>query len=228
MGLRDRKKVATRRAIRVAALRLVSERGFAHVTVEEIADAANIAPRTFFNYFASKESAVIGADPERADRIAARLLARPSSETPIEALRAVYLEYTTAIAEDLDEVAEGRESWFKRYCVVRQDADLRSAHVAHMYLIEQKIAHALAERLGAEPDDPYPMLVAATVIAAARVAAVQWSAKGGGDSLARLTAAAIDAVAGGLSNPTPFAPSITPAIQPSPSVRPRPEESSHE
>src|ERR1039458_7643231 len=64
-GRRDRKKQATRRALRNAALELVAERGFANVTVEDIAEAADVATRTFFNYFPSKESAVIGADPER-------------------------------------------------------------------------------------------------------------------------------------------------------------------
>src|ERR1700689_2440924 len=93
-GRRDRKKQATRRALRNAALDLVAERGFAHVTVEDIAGAADVATRTFFNYFPSKESAVIGADPERAAEVRASLLGRPLGETPLEALRAVTVEYT--------------------------------------------------------------------------------------------------------------------------------------
>src|SRR5579862_6721191 len=77
LGRRDRKKNATRRALREAALQLVAERGFAHVTVEDIAQAADVATRTFFNYFPSKESAIIGADPERIAAIRQSLLARP-------------------------------------------------------------------------------------------------------------------------------------------------------
>ena len=67
-GRRDRKKHATRQALRDAALQLVTERGFANVTVEDIAEAVDVATRTFFNYFPSKEAAVIGADPGRSSR----------------------------------------------------------------------------------------------------------------------------------------------------------------
>lgn len=58
LGLREQKRIATRRALQVALLQLALERGFDNVTVEEVAQHAQVSPRTFFNYFASKEEAV--------------------------------------------------------------------------------------------------------------------------------------------------------------------------
>ncbi|CAN5514926.1 TetR/AcrR family transcriptional regulator [soil metagenome] len=63
-GLRERKRLATRRAIQVAAITVVRERGFDATTVDEIARIADISPRTFFNYFTSKEEAIVGDGPE--------------------------------------------------------------------------------------------------------------------------------------------------------------------
>jgi AcrR family transcriptional regulator len=205
LGRRDRKKNATRRALRNAALELVAERGFAHVTIEDITEAVDIAPRTFFNYFPSKESAVIGADPERIEEMRTSLIERPQSETSLEALRAVLVEYAIRSAEELDDLGEGREAWFRQLCIVREDRDLRGAYVAHVTEIERGLVQGLAERLGREPaHDPYPALIAATTVAAARVAAMYWSANGGVGSLAALTGAAIDNLANGLVDDAVF------------------------
>ena len=190
---------------RDAALKLVAERGFAHVTVEDIAEAADVATRTFFNYFPSKESAVIGADPERIAELRSRLLERPIEESPLQALRHVSIEYASAIDHEIDGLGEGREAWFRRLCIVRSDPDLLGAYVGHISELEQKLTAALAERLGRDPGhDPYPALVVATVFAAARVAALYWSANGGEGSLAALTRSAIDSLATGLCDEKVF------------------------
>src|SRR6202044_1259309 len=89
---RERKKNATREAIHNAALSLTEELGLAGVTVEAITERADVAPRTFFNYFASKVHAVLGNDPERAARVVQALGNRPPEEAPLQALRHAFLE----------------------------------------------------------------------------------------------------------------------------------------
>ena len=98
-SLRERKKLATRRAIQRVALDLVAERGYSRVTVEDIAEAADVSPRTFFNYFPSKEAALIGADPERTERLRQRLIAEPADKSPLEALRSAMVEEIRWLAE---------------------------------------------------------------------------------------------------------------------------------
>ncbi len=87
VSLRERKKRATRTALSSAALRLAIERGFEHVLVEEIAAEAGVAPRTFNNYFPSKEAAIIAEGTERALRMREALRARPPDEPLWTAVR---------------------------------------------------------------------------------------------------------------------------------------------
>jgi AcrR family transcriptional regulator len=77
-GLRERKKQATRKALREAALRLALERGRDDVRVDDIAEAAGVSPRTYNNYFSSREQAIVAAvTAEREARVAAAVAGRP-------------------------------------------------------------------------------------------------------------------------------------------------------
>ena len=84
-GLRERKKLATRRALHEAALRLVAERGLDAVSVDDIAERADVSPRTFFNYFPSKADAVVGLDPAAPQELFEAFTSRPASKSPVEA-----------------------------------------------------------------------------------------------------------------------------------------------
>ena len=161
-SLRERKKLATRRSLRRVALDLVAERGFAHVTVEDIAEAADVSPRTFFNYFPSKEAAVVGTDPDRVATLRGRIVREALGEPVLTALRVVMTSEAEAWADELSELGGDPTDWLRRMKEARADPHLRAAHAAQMAMVERAIAEGLAERLGTDPDrDPYPGLLAA-------------------------------------------------------------------
>ncbi|WP_052359322.1 TetR family transcriptional regulator [Actinoplanes friuliensis] len=97
--VRERKKRETWRLVHSTALRLMTERGFDAVSIDDIVAAAGISRRTFFNYFADKESVVFDPDPDDAALWAALLDERPPDEPLWDSLRELLIGYTTAAAE---------------------------------------------------------------------------------------------------------------------------------
>ena len=191
---RERKKLQTRRALQRAAVQLVAKRGFEHVTVEDIADAVDVSRRTFFNYFASKEEALIGQDPEAAERVREALLARPDVEPPLESLQVVLGDVAAEIASD-------REDWLAHRTLIRAEPRLLSAHLAGWAAFERALVHAVAERTGCDPErDLYPALVVASAVGATRVALMRWRTRGKAP-LRTLVAEAFEALAAGLPAP---------------------------
>jgi AcrR family transcriptional regulator len=200
-SLRERKKLATRRALRRVTLDLVAERGFGHVTIEDIAAAADVSPRTFFNYFPSKEAAVFGADTERTEALRRRLTDQDfPGESALDALRAALVGEARGRAEDIGDLGGDPADWLCRMKAAHGDPTLRAAASAHMASVERAIADALAERLGTDPEqDPYPVLLAATGSGVLRAAMTFWARSGGTVPLDRLTDVAFAALAGGLA-----------------------------
>jgi AcrR family transcriptional regulator len=161
MGLRERKKEQTRRAIEDAAFRLFEERGYAATTVADIAAAADIAPRTFFSYFPSKEAVVFGDFDEVFGGLEGRMRDRAEGENAFEALR----EWIGELIASGDAKGDGDREHL-RQCLVR-DNDALAAHERHiMGRFETLIAESVAVDLGSEPDDLQPKLIAAAAVAA--------------------------------------------------------------
>ncbi|WP_367128612.1 TetR/AcrR family transcriptional regulator [Saccharothrix sp. HUAS TT1] len=192
-GLRDRKKRQTRAALGRAAVRLVAEHGLDHVTVEDISAAADVSPRTFFNYFATKEDAVLGPDPEAGPRLRALVLAQPAHLSTAAAVREALL------AEVAAELADDRELWLHRMRVVQQHPVLLAKVFSGSQAFERELVAGIAERVGLAEDDTYPQLLGAATGAAFRVAVARWSSTAA--PLHELLAEALDLLADGLADP---------------------------
>jgi AcrR family transcriptional regulator len=195
-GLRERKKLETRLALRSAALRLTAERGIDHVTVEDIAAAADVSTRTFFNYFSNKEEAVVGSDPEWLAQVLTELAERPVDEEPLFALEAVFQGFASLLVQD-------REVHLTRRKVMADNPSLLSRRAAAFDEFERALVNAIRERMGADATtDAESALVVAAAVAAMKVSVDLWLDSEDDTELPQLLHRAIDRLAGGLVPPT--------------------------
>jgi AcrR family transcriptional regulator len=195
VGLRERKKAETRVALASAALRLALELGPDRVTVDEIADAAGVSPRTFFNYFVSKEDAILGNTSASTSRLVEHLAVRPPDEPPLEALRA-------AMHASIDHLQTDPDEWIARNRLVRVYPSLAVRYAARLADLERELVLEIARRTGLDADrDPYPGVVAGATMAAARVALTLWQERGPRGSLPALLDEVFDQLMTGLSAP---------------------------
>jgi AcrR family transcriptional regulator len=198
-SLRERKKLATRRALRRIALDLIAERGYSQVTVDDIAAAADVSPRTFFNYFPTKEAAVFGASPGRLEALRYGILHEAPGQSALEALRVVLISEARARVADLSELGGDAASWLKRMRSAYSDPHLRAALASHMAVLDRVVTEAIAERLGTDPEsDPYPAVLAAASTGVMRATMGFWVDAGGALALDQLTDLACRALAAGL------------------------------
>lgn len=126
-------------------MRLFVEQGYAQTSIEQIAEAADISPSTFFRYFPSKEDVVMADD---LDPILLKALAeQPLDLPPLTALRRAITKTLTELSqEDLERERERQQ-------VIFSVPELRQAIMAELYRAIDMIATATAERLGRSPDD---------------------------------------------------------------------------
>ncbi|WP_051129672.1 TetR/AcrR family transcriptional regulator [Yaniella halotolerans] len=174
LGRREQKKLETRRAIRDAALDLALEDGLESLTVELIAHNAGVSPRTFFNYFASKEDALVTEAAEGATQVRALLLERPAEESPMRALHHAIItsDYYGSIPPDRDRL-------LARQRLTQDHPSLMAHQLGKIANAERTFAVALAERMDTDIDqDLVPELLAATAVSIIRVAMRHWVAEG--------------------------------------------------
>lgn len=176
-GLRERKKRATRQALTDAALRLALDQGLEHLTVEEISEAADVSPRTFFNYFSSKEEAILGDDLPRVDRERAAQAVRGSADA---------LDGLSHLAESIAaETGQSRERIRMRRELMERYPALIPRMFAAFGDFEAALAAAVALRDGGSPEDARPQLTAAIAVTALRVAVRRWALGHGDQPLER-------------------------------------------
>ncbi|MGJ6966685.1 TetR/AcrR family transcriptional regulator [Streptosporangium sp. G11] len=166
-GLRERKKAETRQAVHEAALRLTAEHGLEHVTVEAIADAANISRRTFSNYFASKEDALLYGDEQRIRLLVERIGTRPAEESAWQALHG-------AVRDSYREVGGLDKEWAIRARLAKRHPSLLARQLANHANLERDLAQVIAER-GDGGSATRPRVMAAAFLVALRVATHMWT-----------------------------------------------------
>ena len=190
MGLRERKKQKTREAIQRAALRLFAKQGYEETTVEDIADAAEISPSTFFNYFPTKDEVVLY---DMYDPLTIEMILKRPKEEP---LNTVAREVMRAMAE----LFEGDKAMMlERAKLVMEVPELRGRMWDELERTQSLFAQVLAERTGRSIDDFELRVTTRIFVAAMYEAALEWMRGNGREPLAALGDRALDVMERGAS-----------------------------
>jgi AcrR family transcriptional regulator len=203
LGLRERKKLDTRRALSDAALQLMFERGIDNVTREAIADLAGVSLRTFSNYFAGKYEAIAYRQTERIRHSVAALRQRPADEPLWTSITEAVME---PLVEDFSDVNgdENRNRAPSRaeLAEIRKllmSPEIRAAVTKGLF---DEWVEVIAERTGTDPaHDMYPRLVAAVVRAVADAATEAYAIADPPVAITTLLRSAFADVAAGLPEP---------------------------
>ncbi|QWT24924.1 TetR/AcrR family transcriptional regulator [Subtercola sp. PAMC28395] len=147
-GLRERKRLATSRSIQFAVLELSRDKGLDNVTVDEISRHADISPRTFFNYFPSKEAAVLGETPfDITPEHAERFLNAGPDEPVLDGLRALLSSMSDAETEDF-------EMHTLRKIVIRDYPQLLVQRISSVREFEVELTELVEKRLSRDARGP--------------------------------------------------------------------------
>ena len=140
-GLRERKRLATRQAIQRAVLKLALERGLEHVTIEDVSREADISPRTFFNYFVSKEAAIAGDAPDFLDdaQLSTFIAGGPTGD--------LMRDLGDLMADAADNASESRDTVMLRRDLHSRYPQLFALRMAGMRAFEDDLAAVISQRL---------------------------------------------------------------------------------
>jgi AcrR family transcriptional regulator len=178
VGLRERNKLRRREQITEAALRLFAERGFDGVTIEAIADAADVSRRTFFRYFARKEDVIVAWKQQMADELRAALAERPGEESPLDAAHGALATVAGGYA-DRPQLTLGLMRLFEGGPTLQPNADYEDW--------DDVLADGIARRMGLDAGrDPAPRLIATVSFAVLTATIETWAADGGRQDLVAL------------------------------------------
>ncbi|WP_430785814.1 TetR family transcriptional regulator [Actinoplanes sp. G11-F43] len=157
-GLRERKKAKTRAAIRENAMRLFEEQGFAATTVEQIAEAAEVSPSTFFRYFPAKEDVILVDDVDAV--LVEGIRTQPPEVPPVEAIRAAMRAVVSEMSPETWEFER------RRQLLVLGVPELRARMLQQMTGSIDLIAGVIAERAGLPAGDFSARVAAGAAIGA--------------------------------------------------------------
>ncbi len=192
LGRRERKKLATRDALVETSLRMFTENGFDETTVEDITEEVDVARRTFFRYFESKEAVLFASQSAQRDGLRTALDARPAEEGVIDSVRAAVRELA---AQHSNIQLEQQLALAK---IAMQAPSVAAYGVSLRAEWEQMIATWVAGRLGGGPSDMRPALVGGSCIAAMGAAMQRWLVGGGAEDIESLVDEALDLLTRGL------------------------------
>ncbi|OKI09783.1 TetR family transcriptional regulator [Streptomyces sp. CB02923] len=190
-GLRERKKIQTRQAIRRAAYRLFEEQGYDATPVDRIAEAADVSPSTVLRYFPAKEDIVLTDEYDAL--LEAGLRAGPAGEPMTESVRHVAVEALRRLT------AEERGDLVQRIRLVREVPAIRGRTAENTARDSAMISAVLAERTGRSPDDLEVRVIATAVLAGLQEALMHWVADGARDDLGPHVDRAMHVLARGLT-----------------------------
>jgi AcrR family transcriptional regulator len=171
LGLRERKKIRTRRAISEAAIALFMENGFDNVSVAEVAAAAEVSKMTVFNYFPAKEDLVLERVDDHIDEASEVVAAREPGETPVGALRRHFL---AALREhSVNSGLNDTPGYLTFQRMVMDTPSLRLRLTEQGVRAQDSLTAAFAQAIGADPGDLLPRVAAVQVLATLQVLVVR-------------------------------------------------------